>query len=290
MATAITRRKLAFGLPLLLGIGVRRPLCAAESSIAGIEREYGGRLGVFAMDTGSGRTLEYRADERFLMCSTFKGPLAALVLSRVDAGKEDLDRLLHYTEKDLIYTSPVTKANVARGALSIGALCKAIAEVSDNTASVLLLRSVGGPEALTEFVRGLGDGVTRSDRYEPECNQKSGVLDTTSPRAFTRTIRQVLLGQVLSSRSRSQLEEWMRGCKPGLNRIRAALPADWVAGDRPGTSDEGETNDCAIVRPPGRGPLLISAYYDAPRVEGGRREGVLREVGGVFVRWAAGAA
>ena len=289
MTIAITRRKLAFGLSSSVFIGVGTPLCAAESSIAGIERRSSGRLGVFAIDTGSGRTLEYRADERFLMCSTFKAPLGALVLSRVDSGKEDLDRLLHYTEKDLIYTSAVTKANVAQGALSIGSLCKAIAEVSDNTASVLLLRSVGGPEALTQFVRGLGDAVTRSDRYEPECNQNSGVLDTTSPRAFTKTIRQILLGQVLSSRSRSQLEEWMRGCKPGLNRIRAALPAGWGAGDRPGTSDEGETNDCAIVRPPGRAPFLISAYYDAPHVEGGRREGVLREVGDVFVRWATGA-
>jgi beta-lactamase class A len=288
---AITRRKLAFGLSSsVLGFGVRTPLCAAESSIAGIEREYGGRLGVFAMDTGSGRTLEYRADERFLMCSTFKGPLAALVLARVDSGKEDLDRRLHYSEKELIYTSPVTKANVAQGALSIGTLCRAMAELSDNTAAVLLLRSVGGPEALTQFVRGLGDAVTRSDRYEPECNQYSGVLDTTSPRAFTQTIRQILLSHVLSARSRGQLEEWMMGCKPGLNRLRAALPADWRAGDRPGTSDEGETNDCAIVRPPGRAPLLISAYYDAPHVEVGRREGVLREVGGVFVRWATGAA
>jgi len=275
-----------FGLPLLIGMGAAPPLYAAESSMAEIERRYGGRLGVFAVDTGSGRTLSHRADERFLMCSTFKGILAAQVLARVDAGKEQLGRLVHYTGKDLIFTSPVTKANVGRGAMPVGALCQAIVEESDNTAAILLMRSVGGPAALTQFLRGLGDTVTRSDRYEPESNKYSGLLDTTTPRAITTAARSILLGNVLSSRSRAQLENWMIACKPGLNRLRAVLPADWQAADRPGTSVEEETNDYALVRPPGRAPLLIAAYYDAPSVSMDSREAVLREAGTAFVKWA----
>jgi beta-lactamase class A len=103
--------------------------------------------------------------------------------------------------------------------MSIGALCQAIVEVSDNTAAILLMRSAGGPTALTQFVRSLGDTVTRSDRYEPESNKYSGVLDTTSPRAITRVVSRILLGDVLSPRSRAQLENWMIACKPGLNRL-----------------------------------------------------------------------
>jgi beta-lactamase class A len=286
MTISTTRRSVALGLPFLLGMSIAAPLFAAESPIADIERRYGGRLGVFAIDTGSGRTLAYRADERFLMCSTFKGLLAAQVLARVDAGKESLERPARYTAKDLIFTSPVTKANVAQGAMSVGALCRAAVEVSDNTAAILLMRSAGGPEALTRFVRTLGDNVTRSDRYEPTSNQYDGVLDTTTPRAMTTTVSRILLGDTLSSQSRRQLEAWMVSCKPGLNRIRAALPADWLAGDRPGTSVEEETNDYAIVRPPGRAPLLIAAYYDAPGVSMDLRETVLREAGRAFVTWA----
>jgi beta-lactamase class A len=245
---------------------------------------------VFAVDTGSGRTLSHRADERFLMCSTFKGLLAALVLARVDADKESLERLVRYTEKDLIFTSPVTKANVAQGAMSVGALCQAIVEVSDNTAAILLMRSAGGPAALTQFVRSLGDTVTRSDRYEPDSNKYSGVLDTTSPRAITGAVSRILLGDVLSPQSRAQLENWMGACKPGVNRLRASLPTDWQAADRPGTSVEEETNDYAIVRPPGRAPLVVAAYYDAPGASMDSREAVLREAGVVFVKWAAAAA
>jgi beta-lactamase class A len=286
---ALTRRDFTVGLSVLLGIGVASPLFAAEQSpIADIERRYGGRLGVYAVDTGSERTLAYRADEPFLMCSTFKGLLAALVLSRVDAGKEALDRMVPYTEKDLVFTSPVTKANVAQGAMSVEALCQAILEVSDNTAAVLLMRSSGGPAGLTKFVRSLGDTATRSDRYEPDSNQYSGILDTTTPRAITGSARKILLGDVLSLKSRDQLERWMIATQPGLKRIRAALPGDWIAGDRPGTSLEGETNDYVIVQPPGRAPLLVVAYYDVPKLSLDAREAVLREVGSAFVKWANG--
>jgi beta-lactamase class A len=285
-----TRRNLTLGLPLLFSMGGMASMAstalAADSPFADIERRHGGRLGVFAIDTGSGRTLEHRADERFLMCSTFKGLLAAQVLARVDAGQESLTRSVRYTDKDLIFTSPVTKAHVHEGAMTVGALCQAAVEVSDNTAAILLMRSAGGPEGLTRFVRSLGDTVTRSDRYEPDSNRYSGLLDTTTPRAIGQLANRILLGNVLSPQSRRQLEDWMVACKPGLNRIRAALPADWLAGDRPGTSLEEETNDYAIVRPPGRAPLIVASYYDAPGVSLAQREAVLREAGGAFVNWA----
>lgn len=192
---------------------------------------------------------------------------------------------MHYTEKDLIFTSPVTKANVARGAMSIDALCRAILVESDNTAAILLMRSAGGPQALTEFIRGLGDEVTRSDRYEPDSNRYHDVFDTTTPKAIATTARRLLLDDVLSARSRAQLERGMTDCKPGLRRIRAVLPPDWQAADRPGTSVESETNDYVLVRPPGRAPLLVAVYYDAPGLGMDSREAVLREAGTAFVQW-----
>lgn len=276
---------MVFGIPAFFCATIATPLAAAETAIAAIEERYGGRLGVFAIDTASGRTLAHRADERFLMCSTFKGLLAAQVLSRVDSGQEDLTRLVPYSEKDLVFTSPVTKANVGQGALSVATLCQAIVEVSDNTAAVLLMRSAGGPEGLNRFVRGLGDMVTRSDRYEPDSNQSNGVLDTTTPRAIVGCAQTILLGDVLGEKSRKTLEGWMIAAKPGLKRLRASFPADWVGADRPGTSLDGETNDYALVRPPGRLPLLVAAYYDAPKLGMEVREAVLRDVGSAFVAW-----
>lgn len=262
------------------------PAFAAENPIAAIERRHGGRLGVFALDIGSGRSLAYRADERFVLCSTFKALLAAQVLSRVDAGQESLGRIISYGEKDLIFTSFVTKAHVAEGGLPVKTLCQAIVQVSDNTAANLLLRSVGGPGAFTRFIRSLGDPVTRLDRNEPELNFYEGELDTTTPRAILVSARAILLGEALKPASRAMLEGWMIESTTGSKRLRAAFPKDWIAGDKTGTSAVQQTNDFALVRPLGRSPLLVSAYYDAAKLDFDTREAVLREVGAAFVQWA----
>jgi beta-lactamase class A len=94
------------GMSAFFGISITTSIQAAEAAIAEIETRNGGRLGVFAVETGSGRTLAHRADERFLMCSTFKGLLAAQVLSRVDSGQETLTRLVPYSEKTLFLHLP----------------------------------------------------------------------------------------------------------------------------------------------------------------------------------------
>jgi beta-lactamase class A len=288
---ALRRRQLITGLlamtaaPAFGQTRSRRPAIPFAPSLAAIERRHGGRLGVFALDTASRKTLTWRADERFTMCSTFKGLLAAQVLARVDAGDESLARQISYGSGQLLPASPVTTAHVDDGALSVGALCQAIVEASDNTAALLLMRAMGGPQSLTRFLRTLGDDATRSDRYEPDANLYDPLLDTTTPRAITLTARRILLGNVLTPRSRQMLEGWMIAAKPGLNRLRAAVPRDWIVGDKTGTSTARQTNDVAIVRPPGRRPLLIAAYYDAPRVSMDERETVLREVGRVFVDW-----
>lgn len=285
----LTRRTVMAGLSTASAFAAIRPASAEEqSALATIEKAHGGRLGVFALDTGSGRILSHRADERFLMCSTFKGLLAGQVLVRVDAGEDSLSRMVPYTGRDLIFTSPVTKAHLGQGAMSVGDLTQAMLEYSDNTAAILLMRSAGGPSGLTTFVRSLGDTVTRSDRYEPFSNHHDGALDTTSPRAIVGTVHQLLLGETLAPAAQAKLEDGMRACKPGIRRIRASLPSDWVIGDRPGENIGDESNDYAIVRPPGHPPLIVAVYCNAPKTTTADREAAIREAGGVFVQWAQG--
>lgn len=264
----------------------RRRAIPFAPEIAAIERKHGGRLGVFALDTATRKSMSWREDERFNMASTFKLLLAAQVLCRIDAGDEQFGRTLPYGSGDMLPASPVTTRHLGEGSLSIGTLARAIVETSDNTAANLLMRASGGPPALTRFAQGIGDDATRADRYEPDANLYDPLLDTTTPRAMTQTMRRLLLGNVLKPASRRMLEEWMVATTTGENRLRAVMPKGWIAGDKTGTSAARQTNDIAIVRPPGRRPLLIAAYYDAPRVSTGQREQALREVGAAFVTWA----
>ncbi len=282
-----TRRGVLGGACALLASARGAEAGEAGDAIGAIERRHGGRLGVFAADVGTGAVLAHRADERFMLCSTFKGVLAGLVLWRVDAGRDGLDERVAFGRADLLPASPVTEARVAEGAMSVGALCAAILAVSDNAAANLLLARVGGPAALTAFARGLGDGVTRFDRYELAAGERSGALDTTTPRAVAGLARSLVLGDVLAEASRARLEAWMAACTVGGARLRAAFPAGWGVRDRTGTAD-GRCNDYAVVRRPGRAPLVVAAYHDAPGMETAAQEAVLREAGAAVAAWAAG--
>jgi beta-lactamase class A len=234
----------------------------AVGALAAIEAEVGGRVGVAAWDTGSGAWVKRRADERFAMCSAFKLFLAATVLDMIDHGALTAGRRVPFSRADLLPHSPTTAVHVDEGALSVSDLCAAAVEESDNGAANLLLQLVGGPAALTRHLRRLGDPTTRLDRIELALNTNlpGDVRDTTSPTAYVRTMRRVLLGDGLSAASRRQLEAWMIDCRTGLDRLRAGLPSDWKAGDKTGAGERGAVNDVAILRPPGRPPILVAVF------------------------------
>jgi beta-lactamase class A len=233
-----------------------------SGSLAVIEARAGGRVGVFALDTGNGRHLAHRSDERFAMCSTFKWVLTAAILARVDRARLSLDEHLPYGPDALLEYAPVTREHVAEGFMTVRALAEAAVTLSDNTAANLLLAKLGGPAAFTEFVRSLGDSVTRLDRNEPALNSNApaDLRDTTSPHAMVGLMRKVLCGDGLSSGGRELLLSWLRANQTGKERLRAGLPQDWVVGDKTGTGQRGAVNDVAIAVPPGRAPILIAAY------------------------------
>ena len=232
-----------------------------SASLAALERSVGGRLGVAALDTARGSRVSYRADERFPMCSTFKLPLVAAVLQRVDAGQEQLGRHVTYDQAAVLEYAPTTSQHVGNG-LSVEQLCEASLVVSDNTAANLLLETLGGPPGLTKFFRSIGDVTSRLDRNEPMLNTavEGDERDTTTPNAMLASMNELLLGSVLSTASRERVQGWLVATKTGSNRLRAGLPPSFRAGDKTGTGENGATNDVAIAWPKAQPPLLIAAY------------------------------
>lgn len=253
----------------------------ASARLAALERRHGGRLGVAILDTGSGRRATHRDGERFLMCSTAKLLAVAAVLARVDHGAQRLDRRIVFGRETLLSYAPVTRQHVGAPGMSVAELCQAAIEVSDNTALNLLLASLGGPAKVTAFARTLGDDVTRLDRFEPELNDGApgDQRDTTTPGAMLATMHALLLGDVLGEASRKQLLAWLRACITGTDKLRAGLPPGWTAGDKTGSGSHGESNDVAILFPPGREPVLVTAYYAAPDADQATRSAVLAAVG-----------
>jgi beta-lactamase class A len=229
--------------------------------------------------------LEHRANERFPLCSTFKLLAAAAVLHLTDDKKEQLTRLVPYTKADLLEYAPVTKEHVNEGGMTLAALCDAALTYSDNTAGNLLLATIGGPEGLTRYARSLGDQQTRLDRKEPDLNrvEPGDERDTTTPAAMVGNLHALLIGDALSNASRQKLEDWMVANKTGADLIRAGLPNEWKIGDKTGRGGHNATNDVAIIRPPGKSPILLSIYFVGSTAPPKARNAALAEVARIVV-------
>ncbi|ARN19774.1 class A beta-lactamase [Piscinibacter gummiphilus] len=253
------------------------------SGLADLERTVGGRLGVAVLDSATGGLTGRRLDERFPMCSTFKWLAAAKVLQRVDAGEESLERQLPVSAADILDHSPTTGKHVG-GSLSLGELCDATIALSDNAAANLILATYGGPAAVTAFARSAGDPATRLDRTEPALNEsrEGDPRDTTTPAAMARTLRAVLLGDVLKPASRQQLTAWMLGTQTSGERLRKDLPAGWRLADKTGTGSNGSANDVGVFWPPGRPPVVVAVYLTGGKAPLERRNAVIATVAARF--------
>ncbi|MGB3712327.1 MAG: class A beta-lactamase [Erythrobacter sp.] len=252
-----------------------------------IEGEADGTLGAEFFDTGTGASVGLNRYRRFGHCSSFKLSLAAMVLAMDSAGEIDAERVLRWTQDDLMFVSPFTTRRLNEGA-TMRELAEFTQKYSDNAAANILLRELGGPAALTAFWRSVGDDVSRLDRYEPELNDVpvTEYRDTTSPFAMARTVARLAYGNVLPAVERATLRQWMVDTPTGARRVRAGLPEGWSAGDKTGTSIWPGIQhiyvDIGFVEPAGRPPITFATYFRANEDYDGmnpRAEAALASVG-----------
>ncbi|WP_199736488.1 class A beta-lactamase [Micromonospora sp. HM5-17] len=230
---------------------------ATSPEFGRLESRFDARLGVYAVDTGTGRTVEYRADERFGYASTFKALAAAALLDATTSA--ELDRVVRYTEADLLAHAPITRQRVRTG-MTLRELAEAAVRYSDNTAANLILDRLGGPDGFERALRDLGDRVTNPERREPGLNdvRPGDTRDTSSPRALATDLRAYVLGDALAAEDRDLLVDWLRRNTTGDRLIRAGVPAGWTVGDKTGSGSYGTRNDIAVVWPPDGAPIVLA--------------------------------
>ncbi|MEU2163189.1 class A beta-lactamase [Streptomyces sp. NPDC019208] len=243
--------------------GTTRPEHGISRSLRELERTHSARLGVFARNMRTGRTVSHRAGELFPMCSVFKTLAVAAVLRDLDRKGEFLAQRIHYTEKDTEESGYAVitgrEENLANG-MTVAELCDATIRYSDNAAANLLLRELGGPTAVTRFCRSVGDGVTRLDRWEPRLNSAEPwrAEDTTDPRHIAHTYTRLVLGDALSRPDRQRLTGWMLNNTTSTERFRAGLPDDWTLADKTGAGEYGTNNDVGVAWAPDGTPVVLA--------------------------------
>lgn len=227
--------------------------------IALLEQRHNAIVGFYGVDLESNRMFAHRDDDRFAMCSTFKAYLAARVLQKAQHNELALTDTVHIDPAAVVGYSPVAGPKAGSG-VALSELCRAALQQSDNTAANALLRTIGGPRAITEFARSIGDEQTRLDRWETDLNSAipGDPRDTSTPHALGGGIRVLLTGSVLDEHYRKQLEEWMRGNVTSSRSMRAGLPQGWTTADKTGTGDYASTNDVGIAYGPAGRRVLLS--------------------------------
>ncbi len=278
----LSLRRLAAGLSLALFATSALQAQTAESNLAAtidrIEERLGARVGLVLRDTGSDWVMHHRPEERFLMASTFKMMLCGAVLARVDADELELDEAVAIRAEDILDHAPVTETMVGQ-TMTLGELCQATLDTSDNTAANLLIDRIGGPQSVTAFLRSIGDPLSRLDRREPELNTfvPGDPRDTTTPAAMAATLEALLLGDALSPEARAQLVAWMSTGGVTGALIRASTPDGWQVADRSGSGDFNR-NIVAVVTPPDRAPYVIVILLSDAAVDFATRNAAVIEL------------
>ncbi|THF76959.1 class A beta-lactamase [Cohnella fermenti] len=233
------------------------PTVAIDRDFVQLESKFSAHLGVYAIDTGTKRIVAYRPDERFAYASTFKALAVGAVLQQNSI--DELDKMITYTDKDLVNYSPITEKHVHAG-MTLRELSEAAICYSDNTAGNLLLKELGGPNGFRSALMNIGDSVTNPERFETDLNEAipGDIRDTSTPRALATSLQAFTLGGVLPTDKRTILTDWLKGNITGDNLIRAGVPEGWKVGDKTGAGGYGTRNDIAVVWPPNRDPIVIA--------------------------------
>ena len=228
-----------------------------DEKFAQLENEFDASIGVYAIDTGTNQTIEYRPDERFAFASTYKALAAAILLQQNSL--EDLKEVITYTKDDLAPYSPITEKHVDTG-MTLSELSEAAVRYSDNTAGNLLFEALGGPEGFEQALRKIDDNVTQADRFEPDLNAftPGDTRDTSTPKALATSLQAFALSDLLSDDKRELFTDWLKGNATGDTLIRAGAPEGWVVGDKSGAGSYGTRNDIAVIWPPNREPIVIA--------------------------------
>ncbi|WP_077597147.1 class A beta-lactamase [Oceanobacillus kimchii] len=231
-----------------------------------LEDEFDVKLGVYAIDTGSNKEINYQENDRFAYASTFK-PLAVGAILQTKSDPE-LQEVIRYTEEDLVTYSPITEKHVDEG-MTLLEISDAAIRYSDNTAANLLLEAIGGPDELETKLRDIGDETIEVDRYETELNEATpgDIRDTSTPKAMANSLQQYVLEDVLDADRREILTNMLINNTTGDALIRAGVPEGWTVGDKTGAGGYGTRNDIGIIWPEDNEEPIVIAIMSSRDVE-----------------------
>lgn len=279
-----------FSLSALAQTSESQGLHAFQKQIAALEKTTEGKIGVYAINLGHQTHLEYRAQKRFPMGCTSKVMGVAAILRKSMDKPSLLTKPITYTKKDLTSWSPITSQHLNHG-MNVSNLCAAAIRYSDNTAMNLLVKELGGLDAINVFARSIHNPSFRQDHDWPKEAFSGGlknIMDSSTPKDMAESLYKILFTHVLDKPQRNDLRHWLKNNTTGNFRIRAGVPKRWVVADKTGTGSEyGTTNDIGVIWPPHGAPMILAVYYTSDDPNAIKREDIIAKVTTLVInQWA----
>jgi beta-lactamase class A len=255
-----------------------------------------GRVGVAALIIESGQTASLNGSGHFPMQSVYKLPISIAVLQRVDHGQLSIEQSVEVRPSDFVSQgkrSPLRDQFPQGTKKSIRDLIAYALIESDGTASDVLLKLAGGPQAVTTSLRSQGVTQIAIINSEKKMDWKNQYDNWSTPEAAIQILVNLQTGKSLSAESRALILEDMRKSRTGISRIRALLPAGTVVADKTGTSGTqngvtAATNDIALITlPDGRHLALAVFVSDSKASDEGRDEVIAKIARATWDEWVS---
>ena len=263
-----------------------------QETIASLEPESKGKLGVFALLMEDERAVSLNGAERFAMQSVVKLPVAMLVMQQVAEGKFALDQKIKFTADDLVPTnqrSPLRDKNPKGGEITIDELIRLALVESDGSACDILTRIVGGPAALQSYIQSLSIPGIEVKRTHKEFAKDWALQyeNWATPEAATELLTMLWSQKRETSAGAEQKEllllKYMYESIPGQNRLKGELPPGTPVAHKTGTGGTKDgitsaTNDVGIITLPNGKHVAIAVCVGDSSADEKTRERVIAKV------------
>lgn len=137
------------------------PLQRLEASILRTTRSVNATWGIYVKSLQTGEEIAIDADRQMETMSTIKIPLMIEVFEQIKAGRFKLTDLYTFVEADSQPGTGTIQRLDYGATMTVKDLITMMIIVSDNTATEVLYRMVGGPEAVNQRMDALGLKTTR---------------------------------------------------------------------------------------------------------------------------------
>ena len=259
-----------------------------KAQIVEIAKQSKGIVGVSVLGIESRDTLNYNGNARLVMHSVMKFPIAMAVLNRVDKGKYKLDQKMKVGKSDLPtgLWSPLRDKYPNGTEITLGELLSYMVSQSDNCACDFLLKKLGGPEKVENYIQDLGIKGINIVASEGDMAKTWEVQYTNwcKPAEVVHLLDLFYEGKVLSKSSNDFLYKIMTETTTGPKRIKGLLPANVIVAHKTGssgTNDEGltpATNDVGIITLPNGKHLAIAVFVCNSTADEKTRELVIAQI------------